>query len=57
MSVNIDELKEIVKEQFSNISGSAHSYAHVERVFKIATYLAAEEEFIGYGIFTITKIF
>jgi uncharacterized protein len=43
VSVNIDELKEIVKEQLSNISGSAHSYAHVERVLKIATYLAAEE--------------
>ena len=57
MSVNIDELKEIVKEQLSSISGSAPSYAHFERVSKIATYLAHEEEFIGYGIFTITKIF
>ena len=43
MPVNIDELKEIVKEHLSSVSGSAHSYAHVERVYEMATYIASEE--------------
>ena len=40
----IEDLKRIVKEKMSIVKGTAHSYEHVNRVFKIATFLAKLEK-------------
>jgi len=37
-------LEDIVKETMSSLEGTAHSYAHVDRVAKIAAILAEEEK-------------
>jgi uncharacterized protein len=37
------KVKNIVKQKMVKIQGSAHSYEHVHRVFKIATYIAEKE--------------
>jgi len=38
------KLEDIVKEKMSALEGTAHSYAHVDRVVKIATILAEKEQ-------------
>jgi len=38
------KLEDIVKETMSSLEGTAHSYAHVDRVAKIAAILAEEEK-------------
>lgn len=38
------KLEDIVKESMSSLEGTAHSYAHVERVAKIAAILAEQEK-------------
>ena len=38
------KLENIVKEKMSALEGTAHSYAHVDRVVKIATILAEKEQ-------------
>jgi putative nucleotidyltransferase with HDIG domain len=40
----IDGLRAFVKEKMSPLDGTAHSYEHVDRVLKIATFLAKEEK-------------
>lgn len=37
-------LESIVEEKMSALKGTAHSYEHVNRVFKIATFLAKKEK-------------
>jgi len=44
MQALIKNLETIVKGMMSPLEGTAHSYGHVERVFKIATFLALEEK-------------
>lgn len=44
MCYSITQLKNIVQKELSNIEGSAHSYKHTERVFKIATHIAEQEK-------------
>lgn len=44
MTLSIEKLESIVKEKMSILNGTAHSYKHVKRVFKIATYLAEKEK-------------
>jgi uncharacterized protein len=41
--VNLRIIQNIVREKMSLLEGTAHSYSHVDRVFKIATYLAEKE--------------
>jgi len=38
------DLESIVKEKMSELNGTAHSYEHVKRVVKIATFLARKEK-------------
>ena len=40
----IKKLENIVKERMSPLEGTAHSYNHVDRVLKIATFLAKKEK-------------
>lgn len=40
----IEDLKMTVKERMAPLEGSVHSYAHIDRVFRIATYLAEKEK-------------
>jgi len=40
----VENLESIVKEKMSVIKGSVHSFEHVKRVFKIATFFAREEK-------------
>jgi uncharacterized protein len=40
----VEELERIVKEKMSPLEGTAHSYAHVDRVVKIALLLAKKEK-------------
>lgn len=40
----IDRLTIIVKEKMAPLEGTVHSYAHVDRVFRIATFLAKREK-------------
>jgi len=44
MQVPIENLENIIKRMMSPLEGTAHSYKHVERVLKIATFLASEEK-------------
>jgi len=44
MTQLIKNLESIVKERMSVLNGTAHSYEHVNRVVKIATFLAEKEE-------------
>ena len=44
MNPNPKKLEEIVRENMSSLEGTAHSYAHVERVAKIAAILAEKEK-------------
>ena len=37
-------LEEIVKKRMAVLEGTAHSYAHVDRVVKIAAILAEKEQ-------------
>lgn len=39
-----EKLEMIVKKQMSPLDGTAHSYEHVDRVLKIATFLAKKEK-------------
>jgi len=41
--VDIQIIQRIVKEEMSELEGTAHSYEHVDRVLKIATFLAEKE--------------
>ena len=41
--VDIQDIMRIVKKDMQDLEGSAHSYEHVERVFKIATFIAKKE--------------
>jgi len=43
MQALIKKLGIIVKEKMSELEGTAHSYGHVDRVLKIATFLAKKE--------------
>jgi len=43
MSSLVKTLAPIVKERMGSLQGTAHSYDHVERVFKIATLIAKKE--------------
>ena len=43
MKLPIKKLEDIVREIMSPLEGTAHSYAHVERVAQIAAILAKEE--------------
>jgi len=43
MSSLVKTLAPIVKERMGSLQGTAHSYEHVERVFKIATLIAKKE--------------
>jgi uncharacterized protein len=40
----IGRLKNIVRAKMSQIDGTAHSYEHVDRVYRIATFLAKKEK-------------
>jgi len=40
----IEYLKITVKERMAPLEGTVHSYAHIDRVFRIATYLAEREK-------------
>ena len=44
MAALIENLESVVKEKMSVLKGTAHSYAHVNRVVKIATFLAKNEK-------------
>jgi uncharacterized protein len=44
MESNVKRLEVIVKERMSDLDGTAHSYAHVDRVVKIAAILAEKEQ-------------
>ena len=44
MQTPIENLENIIKRMMSPLEGTAHSYEHVERVLKIATFLASEEK-------------
>ena len=44
MTLMIKNLENIVKEKMSTLKGTAHSYEHVNRVVKIATFLAKMEK-------------
>jgi len=44
MSSLVETLAPIVKERMNLLQGTAHSYEHVERVFKIATLIAKKEK-------------
>jgi len=44
MSTLVKTLTPIVKERMHLLQGTAHSYEHVERVFKIATLIAKKEK-------------
>jgi len=44
MSTLVKTLTPIVKERMTSLQGTAHSYEHVERVFKIATLIAKREK-------------
>ena len=44
MKILIRNLESIVKEKMSALDGTAHSYEHVNRVVKIATFLAKNEK-------------
>lgn len=44
MPFSIGNLKTIVKEKMSPLEGTAHSYSHVDRVLRIATFLAEKEK-------------
>lgn len=44
MTLLIKNLESIVKEKMSVLNGTAHSYEHVNRVVKIATFLAKKEK-------------
>lgn len=44
MQSMIKNLEGIVKEKMSALEGTAHSYAHVDRVVRIAVFLAKEEK-------------
>jgi uncharacterized protein len=39
----VEQLKDTVKEKMVPLEGTVHSYAHVDRVFRIATYIAEKE--------------
>jgi len=43
MQTLVKKLKIIVKDRMSALEGTAHSYQHVDRVLKIATFLAKKE--------------
>ncbi len=43
MSSCINNLRERVKQELSEIEGSAYDFGHVDRVTRIASYLAKEE--------------
>jgi uncharacterized protein len=53
--VNLRIIQNIVREKMSPLEGTAHSYSHVDRVFKIATYLA-EKENADLGIVQIASL-
>jgi len=44
MAALIENLESVVKEKTSVLKGTAHSYEHVNRVVKIATFLAKNEK-------------
>jgi len=44
MATLIENLESVVKEKMSVLKGTAHSYEHVNRVVKIATFLAKNEK-------------
>ena len=44
MKILIRNLESIVKEKMSALDGTAHSYEHINRVVKIATFLAKKEK-------------
>lgn len=44
MAALIENLESVVKEKMSVLKGTAHSYEHVNRVVKIATFLAKNEK-------------
>lgn len=44
MKTPTEKLEDIIREAMSPLEGTAHSYAHVERVTKIAAILAEEEK-------------
>ena len=44
MTLFLKNLESIVKEKMSKLDGTAHSYEHVNRVVKIATFLAKKEK-------------
>jgi len=44
MTLLLKNVESIVKEKMSVLSGTAHSYEHVNRVVKIATFLAKKEK-------------
>jgi uncharacterized protein len=44
MEPSLKKLEDIVKQTMSELDGTAHSYAHVDRVVKIATILAEKEQ-------------
>jgi uncharacterized protein len=41
--IDLQRIQRIVKEEMSDLEGTARSYDHVDRVLKIATYLAEKE--------------
>lgn len=43
MGFSLGNLESIVKEKMASIKDSVHSFEHVKRVFKTATFLAKEE--------------
>jgi len=43
MYFSINILRTIVKEKMSALEGTAHSYNHVERVFRIAAFFAKKK--------------
>lgn len=43
MGSTIEHVDDIVREKMSSLNGTAHSYAHVKRVFNIAVLLATKE--------------
>jgi uncharacterized protein len=43
MTSDVKNLEDVVKQKMSVLDGTAHSYSHVNRVLKIATFLAKKE--------------
>jgi uncharacterized protein len=42
--IDLNEINRIVKETMKDLNGSAHSYDHINRVHKIATMIAKDED-------------